>query len=177
MSTATALPACKHAVLRGVSWEIYLALREDPENDQSRMTFHQGVLEITTLSYFDELVATVINRLICDWTVEHGSPMASSGCMTCQRKDLEAGLEPDFGYYIDKLPIYEEMGVAEVWHWENESVQVYRLIDNRYLEASKSQCLPNLPLNEISAALTRREQEGETAMTVAFRNSIRNQSN
>ncbi|MBM81618.1 MAG: hypothetical protein CMJ78_13650 [Planctomycetaceae bacterium] len=202
MATASTLPTCEHAVLRGVPWKTYVNLRDDPENDHTRMTYHQGVLEIMTLSYLHEMVAQVINRLICTWTEEKLIEIASCGSMTCQREDLKAGLEPDHGYYIShepstrgrrelsleddpppdlvvevdhtnrsvkKLPIYAEMGVAEIWRWENDAIQVYRLDGDGYVEANESECLPGFPIAEIPAALKRKELEGETAMIVAFR--------
>jgi Uma2 family endonuclease len=206
MSTAIATPTVEHAVLRGVTWETYATLRDDPENDHARMTFRRGVLEIMTLSFFHELVAQIINRLVCTWTEEHRVEIASCGSMTCQREDLKLGLEPDQGYYISheaitrgrkelnlrddpppdlvievdhtnkslkKLPIYAEMGVPEIWRWEQETVIVYRLNDGEYAESPVSECLPGFPLDEIQLALKRRDTEGETAMIVAFRNAVR----
>lgn len=111
MSTATSVPESPpqptapavtgdHAVLHGVSWDAYVRLRDEPENDRYRMTYDRGVLELMTVSFFHEAMAEFLARLIGTWTEEHDISIRSCGHMTCQRKDLERALEPDKGYYI-----------------------------------------------------------------------------
>ncbi len=45
---------------------------------------------------------------------------------------------------LDKLPIYAQLGVSEVWRYDGEKVAIFKLGDEEYAEAAESYVLPLL---------------------------------
>ena len=87
-------------VLRGVPWEMYVALRDLDENNHVRMTYDGGTLELMTLSDQHENISTLIGQLIEAFTAELNIPRRSFGSTTWRRSELFKGLEADECYYI-----------------------------------------------------------------------------
>ena len=78
----------------------------------------------------------------------------------------QRGLEPDECYYlgelrevpdivieiainsggIDKLSVYQGLGVTEVWFWQDNQFILYRLREGEYEKIDCSEFLPNLDL-------------------------------
>lgn len=192
-------------VLSGITWDLYDALRELPENDGKFMTFDGGLLEIMTHSKFHERVAQLIARFIDEWTVANDIPIASCGNLTFQRKDMGKGLEPDKCYYIQheafareegevdfqkdpppdlvlevdhtaksikKMPIYQSMGVPELWRWNEEELTIWELVASQYQQREGGIALPGFPLDALMHALQRRHQVDETTLIRQFRQSF-----
>jgi Uma2 family endonuclease len=86
--------------LYGVLWQIYLELRDAPENDHVHMTYDGGELEMMSPSKLHEQYACLISRLIDAWTEELNIDIQSCRTVTFQREDLQRGLEPDNCYYV-----------------------------------------------------------------------------
>ncbi|MDA1014666.1 MAG: Uma2 family endonuclease [Planctomycetota bacterium] len=207
MSTAsmpTIAPAEHATVLHGVTWDDYVRYRDDPENDGSRMTYSDGVLEIMTLSFFHESVSFLIHNLITVWQIHHNIDIQPSGSMTLRSKLVEKGLEGDQSYYIrhaaevmgqaqidveqlppdlavevdhtrssvPKIPIYEALGVPEVWRWRKETLTVLRLEDGEYVEHAESVALPGFPLDHLRQALARRNEVSQTSLIREFQNGL-----
>ena len=86
--------------LGDISWETYVALRNEPSNLHVRMTFDQGRLDLMSTSSTHEQLAYLLGRLIDAWTEERDVDVRSCRCTTFQREDLQKGLEPDNCYYI-----------------------------------------------------------------------------
>ncbi len=57
---------------------------------------------------------------------------------------------------IDKLEIYKQLGIAEVWFWIDGKLDVHALRDGRYERTSTSQWLPGLDLALMCSFLDRR---------------------
>lgn len=77
---------------------------------------------------------------------------------------------------IDKLAIYADLGVPELWFYDGESLRVHRLQDNgEYLRQDSSVAFPFLDLREIERFLGRFELLGETAWIRSFRNWVKQQ--
>ena len=77
---------------------------------------------------------------------------------------------------IDKLGIYAEMGVPEVWLYDGESLHVRRLQPSGvYLERDASDTFPFLDLKELERSLKRFDELGETAWIRSFRQWVRQQ--
>ena len=53
---------------------------------------------------------------------------------------------------IDKLSVYQGLGVQEVWFWENQRFSLYSLTDTKtgYAEVSTSRLLPGLDIALLS---------------------------
>jgi len=101
MATAEQHPAHieRRVVLEGVSWETYQSLR-DTNGNHLRMTYDRGVLEIMSPSRKHGKVATLIGLMIYEWCRLRRIPLESGGDLTCDRQDLERGLEPDLCYWV-----------------------------------------------------------------------------
>lgn len=79
------------------------------------------------------------------------------------RKELDLRVDPppDLAIEVDvtthsehKFEIYSTLGVAELWVWRGDSIQVFRLEDNGYVETERSVELPQFPFAEAAAAIT-----------------------
>ncbi len=86
--------------LSGVSWNVYVELRDSPANRGLRMTYTDGELEIMTTSSFHELISLLIHDFILEWRVAQSLPVRPTGSMTLRRHSLLRGLEGDQSYYI-----------------------------------------------------------------------------
>jgi len=76
------------------------------------MTYDRGTLEIMSPSPIHEGSASIIARLIAVWTEELNIPIRSLGEMTCSRKDIERGFEPDKCYYVQNEPrMWDKMDI------------------------------------------------------------------
>jgi Uma2 family endonuclease len=90
------------------------------------------------------------------------------GAWLLKNADRSAGLEPDECYMlgeigksrpdlaieviwtsgsIDKLKIYQRLGVPEVWFWKHDVVHVYFLTDTGYERQPSSRLVPGFPFD------------------------------
>jgi Uma2 family endonuclease len=76
---------------------------------------------------------------------------------------------------IDKLSIYADLGVPELWFYDGESLVVRILQNGVYVERDGSDAFPFLELKEILRFMERFEQMGETAWIRSFREWVRSQ--
>jgi Uma2 family endonuclease len=88
-------------LLQDVSWRTYQSLIKDFERQPAlRLTYDRGLLEIRMPLDPHETYKKLLRRLIEALTEELGIEIRSLGSRTCDREDLERGLEPDQCYYI-----------------------------------------------------------------------------
>jgi Uma2 family endonuclease len=75
---------------------------------------------------------------------------------------------------LDKLAIYAEIGVPEVWLYDGELLRVHRLqADGTYAQQDSSPAFPFLDLKEVQRFMERFEQLGETGWIRALRVWVR----
>lgn len=105
MSTAIADP--EYQLLHGQTWHDYQrALAErDREGRNYRITYDRGVLEIMSNSAAHERWKKLIASLLEAYCVAAGLPFAGLGQWTCQRENLDRGLDPDECYYVQNEPL------------------------------------------------------------------------
>lgn len=88
-------------VLHNISWQTYQAMLADMGNHRSsRLTYDRGVLEITMPSDLHEFIKRLLERIVTTLTEELDLKVRSVGSVTLNREDLEQGVEPDSGFYI-----------------------------------------------------------------------------
>ncbi len=95
--------------------------------------------------------------------------------------DLAADPPPDLAVEveitsdaIDKLPIYADLGVPEIWRYDGEHLQVICLQpDHTYAEQPRSGVFPFLPMSEIERFLAERNASDETTWIRRFRAWVR----
>lgn len=98
-----ALPAHANGrvLMHGVSWNTYINLRNDLGNSHRfKLAFDNGDLEIMSPLFRYEGSSHRINLLVNVLAEELGIRYQGAGMLTCNRKDLSKGIEPDCSYYI-----------------------------------------------------------------------------
>jgi Uma2 family endonuclease len=100
MSTAE-LPTEQRFVLKTADWKMYREISSALVNRHVRLTYDRGRLEFMTLSFLHENSSNLLGRLIEVLTEELDMPLRSAGSTTLNREDLDKGLEPDQGYYLE----------------------------------------------------------------------------
>lgn len=94
--------ACERFVLEDVSWTFYdQTLRElQATHRHLRVTYDEGRMELMTLGDLHERAKAALGRLLELYALEKDIPLTAIGSLTCRRKGLRKGLEPDEGYYV-----------------------------------------------------------------------------
>lgn len=102
---AAPVPEEQRFLLRGLDWAAYQKISEALTGRHVRLTYDRGNLEFMTISSRHGRFSGLIARMITVLTEE--LDMLICGCrdMTCDREDLERGLEPDEGFYIENEPV------------------------------------------------------------------------
>src|SRR5205807_10387866 len=129
----------------------YLTLREALDDIAGlRMTYLEGALEIMSPSWQHEAIKSTFGRLIELYALERDIDLRAFGSTTYKKQAKERGLEPDECYHfgrrkavpdiafevvltsggIDKLAVYQGLGVREVWFWMNGRFALFQLGDD-----------------------------------------------
>lgn len=104
-STLRAAPqAERRFILEGVSWAYYEQTLAELGGQRVRVTYDRGKMEFMSPSMRHERVKTIIGRLIEIYALEMDIRILPVGSVTCRRKDLDRGLEPDECYYVLHSP-------------------------------------------------------------------------
>ncbi len=91
----------QRVALRGLSWEAYLQiLNALPQSRGSRLTYDDGILEITVPSELHEFSGRLIERFISTLIELMDLRMKTMGSTTMNYPNLKKGAEPDNAYYI-----------------------------------------------------------------------------
>jgi Uma2 family endonuclease len=91
----------QRVVLRGLSWQAYLQILDAlPQNRGSRLTYDDGVLEITMPLSAHEFSGRLIERFILTLVELMGLRLKTMGSTTMNYSQLRKGAEPDNAYYI-----------------------------------------------------------------------------
>ncbi len=198
MSAQTFFPAIvdssaeQRVVLEGASWHQYELLLTILGDDfpALRLSYLESTLEIMTSSPQHEELKTVIGMLIEAYFQETRTRFHGIGSATFRNVAKQRGLEPDECYclgrkkefpdlaievvlssgMVDKLDIYQGLGVAEVWIWESGSFSLYHLRANGYEQIENSELLPECDV-DLLASYVRPEEQFDAVM--AFRDQLR----
>ena len=189
----TELPKPEEKItLYGVTWEQYDTLVSMFMNQfpSLRMTYLEGTLEVVnTLSSEHERLKTIIARLLEMYAVEKRITLNGYGNTTFRKEAKQRGLEPDECYClgelgevpdiaieiaitsggIDKLSVYQGLGVTEVWFWQNNQFILYRLRQEAYQQMLKSEFLPDLDLVLLSQFVN---YDNQTEAVIAYRDAL-----
>jgi Uma2 family endonuclease len=130
-----------------------------------RLTYLCGALEIMSPSRRHEDLKKRIARLIELFALERDIALYSYGSTTFRREAKERGLEPDECYCvggdmlevpeialevvvtsggINKLAVYQGLGVREVWFWKDERFELYTLGEEGFRPLAASALIPQL---------------------------------
>lgn len=96
------------------------------------------------------------------------------------RIDLTVDPPPDLVIEIDitspsinKLPIYVQIGVPEVWRYDGEKLEIFKLGDEGYVEVPESTALPTLKSSTLSELVRRSKSTRRTIWLKEVREAIR----
>ena len=99
-----------------------------------------------------------------------------------KRLDLTLDPAPDLVVEIDitsssqsRLQVYADLGVAEVWIYNGESLVIQQLQNGIYIISQTSQFFRNLPIPEIAGFLQQAETMDYLELIKAFRQWVRSQ--
>lgn len=96
----------KRSVLRGLSWEAYVQLMDElPQSRGSRLTYDNGILEITVPLEIHEFSGRLIERFITTLVELMGLRIKTMGSTTMKYPKLRKGAEPGNAYYIQNQPL------------------------------------------------------------------------
>jgi Uma2 family endonuclease len=172
-------------VIHGVSWKDYMILREALDIPGLRMTYLEGALELMTPLPEHEDKKTTIARLVECYAIERGVALYGYGNATFRRAAKERGAEPDECWVVgrklqdfpeialevvlssggvDKLAVYEGLGVREVWFWQDDAFHLYLLEDSGYRQIERSTLLPDLDF-DVLARCVRLDDQHEAVRT------------
>jgi Uma2 family endonuclease len=196
LNLSDALPAEEQRlVLEGVTWQQYDALVALFMNQfpALRITYLEGTLELITTSPEHERLKKIIARLIEAFAEELDLELNGYGSATFRKEATARGLEPDECYClgelhdvpdialeivltsggIDKLKVYQGLGVQEVWFWENQQLSIYSLADPEqgYEALPNSRLLPQLDVGVLAGFVGNANQ---TQAVKAYRRALRN---
>ncbi|MBD2576420.1 Uma2 family endonuclease [Oscillatoria sp. FACHB-1406] len=161
----------ERANARPVSWQQYeMLLLKLQDTAYYRVTYLNGVLEIVSPSRRHEGVKKRIATLLEVYFEETDTQYYPLGSTTLRQQERLGGTEPDESYCIgeektlpdlaievvftsggiDKLAVYQRLGILEVWFWQKERFSLYRLEGESYKEIPHSELLPDLDLTLLS---------------------------
>jgi Uma2 family endonuclease len=96
--------------------------------------------------------------------------------------DLNQDPPPDFvieiditSSSIDRLDLYANLGVPEVWRYDGRKLIIYRLEGNEYTERDRSPTFPQVTPSEVIRFLDLSKTMGETSLIRLFREWVRSQ--
>lgn len=162
-------------VMHGVPWshyEVMLALRG--EKAVPRLAYLEGTLEIMSPSETHEKLKSRIGRLVEVYLLHCDLEFEAVGSWTLKSAPELRGAEPDECYKvgdlhsevphlaievnwtsggIDKLAIYERLGVPEVWIWQEARISVHVRVDGRFQSSVRSRLVPGLDLELVASLL------------------------
>jgi len=179
-------------VLDGASWADYQRVLEvRGDHSAPRIAYLEGRLQIMSPSESHEAIKSFIGRLVEVWCLERGIEFTPLGSWTLEDKAKDRGIEPDECYVfgprgaarpdlaieviwtsggINKLEIYRQLDVREVWIWRRGDLTPYILRGENYEAATESQVLPGIDLRQLAGLL---EQPTASAAIRAYRDLLR----
>ncbi len=158
---------------RGVSWERFKAIQNSFENVPGvRLFYCEGVLEIVGIGKAHEFITSLIGLLLGQYFLDKEIEFFPSGSFNQVIPgivDYQADLSYCLGTDKDrpdlcievvitsgspiKLQKYKLMQIAEVWFWEDGTLEVYCLQEQEYEKVSNSVLLPELDLSLLSRCI------------------------
>lgn len=160
-------------IISGVSWEQYEALLEElGDSSLYRVTYLDGVLELMAPSRRHERNKSTIGSLLEAYCQEKRIRYFPLGSTTLRKQQKRGGTEPDESYCIgsdkeypdiaievietsgsiNKLEVYQRLGVREVWFFQNKQFKLYALRESGYEQINRSEILPDLDLTLLATA-------------------------
>jgi Uma2 family endonuclease len=98
-------PAERRYLLRGLDWATYRALSDLLTGRHLHLAYDRGNLEFMTTSSMHGNFSRLLGRFVVVLADESNLPISSCGDMTCDREDLDRGVELDECFYLLNEPL------------------------------------------------------------------------
>jgi Uma2 family endonuclease len=170
-------------IQRGKTWAQFEYLQKGFEDTRGvKLFYYNGTIEILMPGAAHELFKKIIAILIEVFLLDRKIEFEPTGSMT-QKQEGAASAEADESYEIQgaklcvevnftsgdesKLDCYQELGIDEVWFWEDGVLAVYHLQSEGYQRVSRSQipALSSIDLAVMAACIL----SGETSRIEAVK--------
>ncbi|HWN69687.1 MAG TPA: Uma2 family endonuclease [Haliangium sp.] len=194
--TAAAMPeaasaADQRVLLHGLDWSQYESMQViRGARAGVRMTYLEGALELMSTAVEHEKIKKCIARLIEAYADEHGLELDGYGTWPLRSERGACGAEPDECYVLgkgksapdlvvdvlwtegglDRLAVYQRLGIAEVWVWTREGIEVHRLRAGGYVQVGRSEIFPKLDLGVLASFI---RPDAQTRAVRSFREALR----
>lgn len=106
------IPAEQRFLLRDIDWGTYRAISNALHGRHFRLTYDRGNLELMTISRTHGGCSRLLVLLVFVLAEEFELTISNCGDMTCDREDLDRGVEPDESFYLANEPLVR--GKAEI---------------------------------------------------------------
>lgn len=147
----------QRVVLNG-TWEQFKLIQKAVEDSPGvKLSFFAGTIEILMPGFQHDNFSEIIGYLVTTFLLMQGIRFYPSGSMT-QEKTGEASTQADKSFCLgepksildlsievvytsgglSKLPKYRNLGVPEVWFWEDGTLRLYHLRQDAYEEVIQS---------------------------------------
>lgn len=147
----------QRVVLNG-TWEQFKLIQKAVEDSPGvKLSFFAGTIEILKPGFQHENFSEIVGYLVTTFLLMQGIRFYPSGSMT-QEKTGEASTQADKSFCLgepksipdlsievvytsgglSKLPKYRNLGVPEVWFWEDGRLRLYHLREDGYEEVIQS---------------------------------------
>jgi Uma2 family endonuclease len=73
---------------------------------------------------------------------------------------------------VNKFPIYQALGIPEVWRYEGDCLRIHVMPSDRYVETQRSAVLPQLPIDAVARCLNQRARVDESQLVREFRAQV-----
>ena len=169
----------QRVILSGLTWNQYenmlMTLGDYPG---LRLIYLQGNLEIFMPSAEHEMYKKILSRLLERYAEVMDIALHGYGSTTFRQEAQGRGLEPDECYCVgtlknipdlaieinlssgglDKLAVYQGLGVLEVVIWQDQQLTLYQLRETGYQKSSRSQFFPDLDWQLLAKYIIPQEQ-------------------
>jgi Uma2 family endonuclease len=157
----------------GVSWQQFQLIQSGFNDSPGiRLSYYKGEVEILAVSQDHEIFSCLIGILLAEYFVEKEIEFTPTGSFT-QEKEEVASAQADKSYFIGrsgdipdlsievvftsgtlaKLKRYQELGVPEVWFWEDGLFTLHHLRASGYERIYRSEVLPDLDMDLLARCL------------------------
>jgi len=161
---------------RRATWAEYVAASaKRGESSRPKLNYDGVMLEILSPSLDHEKIAGYIGDIVKAYCLDNDIEVCPGGSWTLRNEAKRIGIEPDACFMFkdfekpvrpdlalevawsrgigDKLGLYKQLRVPEVWVWHKQDIAVYVLGDDGYIQTTKSIWLRNLDVERVAAAV------------------------
>jgi Uma2 family endonuclease len=166
-------PTDQRLIHSGVSWQQFQLIQSAfSDSPGIRLSYYQGEVEILAVSQDHEFFGRFIGILLAEYFVEKEIEFYPTGACTQEKKGI-ASAQADESFCIGgqketpdlsievvftsgtlaKLKRYQELGVPEVWFWEDGLFTLHHLRESGYERIYRSEVLPSLDIDLLARCL------------------------